>query len=556
MHRSSSLFFCWLWALSTPSYAGWSSQATTNRQDIYSFYGSPDLLFAVGQAGNLLRSTDSGESWSQLQQPSKESLLSVWGDDKGRLYAVGNEGAAISSRDGGSSWGALTVGTKVNLRGVWGSGPEDVYVVGDQGTILHSKDGVAFRALQSGVSSSLNAIWGSGPEDIYVVGDQGTILHSKDSGESWQRLQSGTTELLRGVYGISAQDIFVVGYRRTLLHSKDQGASWSSRVTPGDEWLAAITSVSETELYAVGARGLVFRSNDQGITWNVEKNDTLNPLYAVWGGSSKQVRIGGKGGTIVKLTLPKPTLILLDENNAEGAEAFLNGEKIGQIPTLRQLPPGKYFVEVKRPLFEGFSQWINVESGDTLNVPVSLAPVKLINVTIEGPSGAEVFFNGERKGIAPLTIKTQPGRYLLSLKQPGSLGWSEWIEAKEEDITLSPTMTRAPVYKKSSAPRYLFMSSGVLAGLSLVPVALGAQQLKRANEARLVGPNGDPGDATALYFQHRGRAVTYAVIADAMLLGSVGAALTGYLLRQRDNEEERRFQTTLTPRSLQIGVSF
>lgn len=563
--RLLSAVFCGLLAQGALAAGEWETRGTTSRQDIFAFYAaSTEEIFAVGQGGYFLYSSNSGDVWLPLKSPTKESLFSIWGH-KDSLYLAGQSGTLLLSPNKGKDWKPLSVETKGALRGIWGSGPNDIYVVGDQGTILHSTDGESFTPQRSNVSVALYSIWGSGPDDIFVVGEQGTILRSTDQGQTWNKLNSGSTEILRGVYGLSDMEVFVVGYQRTILHSQDHGTSWTQRLSPGEEWFSSMTGTPEGELYVVGAKGLVLRSKDKGLSWIEEKNDTLNPLYAVWGGVSRQIRIGGKAGTIIAQKLPKPVLVFTDGGNADSADIYIDGEKIGQVPKLEQLKPGRYFIEIKRPLFESYSQWVTIQNGDTLNVPISLSPVKTVTVFVEGPAGAEIEIDGERRGIAPLTQKITPGNHTLSARLPDFLDYSETFAAVDEDIFLSPRLEPIPIIKSPTLkPRALLLGSGAVLGLSLVPTSMGVYHLIRADQklqADFGEVNGDPTGTLAEYQRHRARAILFGAVADSMWVVSIGGVIGAYVLNQKLKEEqkappEKKVQLQISPTGASLQLKF
>jgi photosystem II stability/assembly factor-like uncharacterized protein len=89
-------------------------------------------------AGNsvLLRSEDSGKSWTRLPSQGYGIVYGLWGDGR-TLVIAGGGGSLYRSEDGGLSWKEQEGHTANELYEVWGSGPDDLYVVGAAGTILH-----------------------------------------------------------------------------------------------------------------------------------------------------------------------------------------------------------------------------------------------------------------------------------------------------------------------------------------------------------------------------------------------------------------------------------
>jgi photosystem II stability/assembly factor-like uncharacterized protein len=160
------------------SNGGFSSRTSGTTSDLEAVWGSGASFYAGGADGTILRSSNSGQSWTAMTVGTAR-LRAGWASASGNdVYAVGDGGVILHSSDGGTSWPAASSGTSASLRGVWGSAPNDVFAVGEAGTILHSSDGGTTWFIESGNTSvNLNGVWGSSASDVYAVGDSGTILH-------------------------------------------------------------------------------------------------------------------------------------------------------------------------------------------------------------------------------------------------------------------------------------------------------------------------------------------------------------------------------------------
>jgi hypothetical protein len=75
---------------------------------------APTTWIAVGEAGAIQRSTNSGASWTAIASPTANALRGVIGtglDATKRFVAVGDGGTILMSQDGGITWTAPTVPT-------------------------------------------------------------------------------------------------------------------------------------------------------------------------------------------------------------------------------------------------------------------------------------------------------------------------------------------------------------------------------------------------------------------------------------------------------------
>jgi photosystem II stability/assembly factor-like uncharacterized protein len=247
-----------------------------------------DQLIAVGDGGTILRSRRR-DNWEERSQRAGPRLNDIFAVGRGELYAVGDTGTALHTTDRGATWRVEETGVTTPLRAVWASGSTDVYAVGGAGTILHSGDGRTWERQVSNTDARLGAIWGSGLNDVFVIGSsvspmqqfsgrhgKGVVLHSSNRGSTWELRRNLEDEAPRAVWGNGPNDVYVVvsGKATTgLLHTSDGGRTWEPRDMR--RWTGSVHDLCSTrrgQLLATavvaGARseiGLLRSTN--GVTW-------------------------------------------------------------------------------------------------------------------------------------------------------------------------------------------------------------------------------------------------------------------------------------------------
>ena len=78
---------------------------------------SGDTFVIVGYRGKVLRSTDAGNTWQEVERPTEWSLTDV--DFVGEHgWAVGHNGTVVHTRDGGQTWSPQPSDTDVTLMAV------------------------------------------------------------------------------------------------------------------------------------------------------------------------------------------------------------------------------------------------------------------------------------------------------------------------------------------------------------------------------------------------------------------------------------------------------
>ncbi|MCX6911425.1 MAG: YCF48-related protein [Verrucomicrobia bacterium] len=244
--------------------------------------------------GTILRSTDSGVSWTrqgtgQLADTSLEGISTV---DPLTAWVVGDSNAGYATiyhtTDGGLTWdrkGSLAQVPDTALLKVTTFGDNNVWAVGT-GTILHSSDGGASWANQipTGYESiHLQGVYTPDGVNVWATGgpsgSYATILKSGDGGLNWTRQSGGDVGILDHVLGISAVDATTAwamgatngSMRWSVLGTTDGGVNWTEQNHGG---------LDGNNVYAV----------DASTVWAVS-DDTIQRTTnggASWDGSSSQ----------------------------------------------------------------------------------------------------------------------------------------------------------------------------------------------------------------------------------------------------------------------------
>jgi hypothetical protein len=122
----------------------------------------------------MLKSTDSGATWTAAASGSTSTLRSVAGIS--RFVAVGDGGTILTSTDL-TTWTAATSPTTSTLqRVVLGN---QFVAVGSAGTALVSVDGLTWVATNTGTTADLRGLMRGASLDYLTVGTGGVNLFSR-----------------------------------------------------------------------------------------------------------------------------------------------------------------------------------------------------------------------------------------------------------------------------------------------------------------------------------------------------------------------------------------
>ena len=228
----------------------------------------------------LWKSTDAGETWTELTVPGTVLALAVDSLRPASLYA-GTLGGVLKSTDGGSSWSVLNLhrdGTYFDTISVDPAEPSIVYAVAENANlgyyhpkIVRSLDGGttwgdrdAGLPPNLGESSAFAFDTSTIPSTVYftISFEDGTALTFRSTDAGWRRSGPGGYPLAAG------RGVIYAGSVKTV----DGGATWTPIAAPPGGALALLVPPgSPKELFAGTQQG-VWLSRDGGSSWQPASN--------------------------------------------------------------------------------------------------------------------------------------------------------------------------------------------------------------------------------------------------------------------------------------------
>jgi len=144
-------------------------------------------IFAAGDSGKIVNSTDGGVTWTTQASGTSQKLNSLLNDNSFILYAVGENGTILTRSDV-NPWGPQNSGTTAGLNGIARDSANLFVVVGDNGTILSNDldttPGWTVQAVPAGSGNLMSIAWSPTLGLFAAVSDNGKILASVD-GINW-----------------------------------------------------------------------------------------------------------------------------------------------------------------------------------------------------------------------------------------------------------------------------------------------------------------------------------------------------------------------------------
>ena len=247
--------------------------------------------------------------WTSQNSQTQNSLYAVTSDPDGRVYAVGDQGLLLVTTDGGRLWRRLQIDTTVKLFAVAAFSGGGVFAVGDAGTIVEPRGkearALSFsgRKLKQAFGSPLWAAHANSPQEWFVGGGHGTLVQIQKHSSVEKRLLDDTWSGVT-IHSLTARnegELYASGDRGVVLRGEritnTPAFQWSRVVTPeiletDTFWQAGVVAGQLLLIggYESGAapdstqskkRGLILRSGDgRSFHREIFASKPINPLYS------------------------------------------------------------------------------------------------------------------------------------------------------------------------------------------------------------------------------------------------------------------------------------
>ena len=240
---------------------------------IYSIGVCDSDIFVGTLSGGLFRTTDSGDTWTAVNNGLKLNVRVYSIDVFGTILYAGTDSGMYRSPDRGDSWTQVNNGlTNSSAFFSLANIGTFLYTGSDTGIFRSSDTGNSWAEANAGLKNSrVNDFVVNG--SILFAGSDSGVFRSADSGDTWTQVNNGLTNPAVNALALTGSALFSGTTGGGIFRSADSGNSWT-QINTG----LAITYVwdlvvSGTDLFAATARfnagitGGVFRSADNGNTW-------------------------------------------------------------------------------------------------------------------------------------------------------------------------------------------------------------------------------------------------------------------------------------------------
>ncbi|HOJ19092.1 MAG TPA: YCF48-related protein [Ignavibacteriaceae bacterium] len=270
---------------------------------------SSNLLISLVGRNKLYKSTDGGESWTQIHAGGEsDNYNSASFSDANNGFIVGENGKLIKTTDGSNftdiSIGATNNISKVSLKS--GSGYKDKLLNSENGensilailytTTTGSNDqqiisistnsGSTWVPVRSVLASS-NQIANSVSyflPGLFAVSKDGKVLKSTDDGGNWTVTSLSSSNSLNDVSFSDVNNGMVIGDKGIIFKTTDGGTNWVSKSNCGNSNLSKVSVMNASRAIIFAADGTIYETTDGGDTWKssvVNLSSSINNLIGI-----------------------------------------------------------------------------------------------------------------------------------------------------------------------------------------------------------------------------------------------------------------------------------
>jgi photosystem II stability/assembly factor-like uncharacterized protein len=293
---------------------------------LYSTFDLNGTIFAVGEYGTIMKSTDAGENWDFENKICgiKSHLKDIDFHNSNFGLIVGEEGTVLRTENGGNSWNYIDSGITVDINCVEIVNQTLIYIGTSQGLYKSTDSGNSWEyCCFTGNLKSIDFP----SEQIGYLCAYATVYKTIDGGENWVLNYTLTFEEVNHIHdlcffdtenGIFVGEFIIDPYNMPedfgiAYRTYDGGASWEATIS----WCLPLISISykENYVYACGNLGIygnVIKSDDYGENWiemcvypNVPKSVALLDDAAI---------TVGKDGIMLKQEIDETTWNVIGEH--------------------------------------------------------------------------------------------------------------------------------------------------------------------------------------------------------------------------------------------------
>lgn len=236
-------------------------------------HGRAGIAIAVGERGHILLTNNQGKNWVQKQSPTRRTLNSVYLLDQKTIWIVGHQSTVLRSQDSGESWTKIKVldDPETSFLDLLFVDSSRGFIVGSYGKFFSTIDGGnTWIENKQEDDPHFYQITSAANGFLWLIGEFGTVWKSNNQGKSWKSLDieyEGT--LFGAVPLIKSDSIIVHGLQGNIFRFKN-GSIWEKIDSPTNAILHRGLQLKDGRVVIASGAGELLLGNGEGRLFQVE----------------------------------------------------------------------------------------------------------------------------------------------------------------------------------------------------------------------------------------------------------------------------------------------
>jgi photosystem II stability/assembly factor-like uncharacterized protein len=222
--------------------------------------------WAISFEGDIIKTTDGGDTWIEIGQSISTSLAGISFADETTGYIATLDNKVLKSTDGGLTWSTVYNGGQ-NFDKVAVEDEDNLVASGT--AKLYSSDGGTTWSTGTGGSNYWDLDHASG-STYFGISLGGSLGQSTDGGATWTDMASlgamgFMTKFMDETHGMFGGDL------STIKVTHDGGSNWTTNTLGGGQDVLNTGGFFDPDtIYAAGSSGEIFKTTDGGVSWSTD----------------------------------------------------------------------------------------------------------------------------------------------------------------------------------------------------------------------------------------------------------------------------------------------